>query len=101
VRCGILCRAARAAGRLRRALLLVLVLAAACGDSPTTPGPVTPPPPPPPPPPPANAAPSITAIAVQGSRRNEPPNFADVSESVAVSATVTDPETPLDQLQYN
>lgn len=86
---------------LRPAILIVLFVVTACGDSPTRPGPVTPSPPPAPPPPPTNVAPSITAIAVQGNRRNEPPNFADLSESVAVTATVTDQETAVDQLQYN
>jgi hypothetical protein len=89
-----------AASGLRSAVVVLALLAAACGDSPTSPGKVKPPPPPPPPPP-VNAAPSITAVAVQGIRRNEPPNFADLSESVAVSATVTDQETAVDQLQYN
>ena len=36
----------------------------------------------------------------QGSRLGEPPNFADVGESVAVKAEVQDDETPVAQLQY-
>ena len=43
----------------------------------------------------------ISSITVQGTRRNEPPNFADVGETVAVTAAVTDAETNVDSLQYN
>lgn len=71
-----------------------IVLAAACG-SPTRPGP-----PPPPPPPPNNNAPVIAGITIQGSRPNEPGAFADVSETVNVTADVRDEETPIAQLQY-
>jgi hypothetical protein len=71
-----------------------LAVLAACGGSPTMP------PPPPPPPPPANNPPVIGSIRIQGTRPNEPPNFADVSETVAISADVRDDETPVSQLQY-
>ncbi len=77
--------------------LAALLAAAACGSSPTSPGP---------PAPPAtcaslgNSAPVIDAIAVQGSRVGEPPNFADLDESIAVTATVHDQETAIDRLQY-
>lgn len=77
---------------------LLAVLFAGCGGSPTTP-----PPPPPPPPvinPPANAAPSIDGITVQGRRPKQPVRFADLKETVDVTATVRDAETPLDDLIY-
>ena len=57
--------------------------------------------PPPPPPPINNTAPVISAITAQGARRNQPANFADLGETIAISAMVTDPETAVDQLQYN
>ena len=86
--------------RILRTLTLVAVLfAVSCGDSPNSPGPVNNPPPPPPPPV-NNTAPVISSITVQGTRRNEPPNFADLSETVPLTVTVTDAETPVDQLQY-
>lgn len=37
---------------------------------------------------------------MQGTRPNQPPSFADVGETVDVTATVVDQETPVDQLQY-
>jgi len=79
-------------------VLCALALSASCGDGPTRPDP---PINPPPPPPPVNTAPVINSIAVQGTRTNEPPNFANVSETVAVTASVTDAETAVEQLQYN
>jgi len=79
---------------------LAALAAAACGDSPIRPG-NNPPPSQQQPPAVNNTAPTITSITVQGNRRNEPANFADLSESVAVSAVVTDPETSVDMLQYN
>jgi hypothetical protein len=51
--------------------------------------------------PPANAPPVIGSIAAQGSRPGQPANFADVGQSIAVSAMVTDAETPSDQLEYH
>ena len=44
--------------------------------------------------------PAITALSARGSRSNEPANFADVGEEITVTATVQDPDTPLDQLTY-
>ena len=85
-------------GVRRGSALLGLVLVAACGGSPTGPGPS---PPPPPPPPPANSLPVIESITVQGSRPQEPPSFADLSEVVEVSAEVRDAESAVDQLQFN
>jgi hypothetical protein len=58
------------------------------------------PPPPPPPPPPANSVPTIDALTVQGTRPRQPANFADLSESLDVAATVRDQETAVEQLQY-
>jgi hypothetical protein len=72
----------------------LLVLTVGCGDPPTVP------PPPPPPQPPPNNAPVISSIKIQGSRFNEPPNFADLLESVNVTAEVRDDETPIAQLQF-
>ena len=72
-----------------------LAIVAACGSSPTKPTPPTPPVTPP-----VNALPVIDSIGVQGSRAKEPSNFADVNESVAVTAKVHDDETAADQLQY-
>ena len=77
----------------------VLAVLAACGSkSPTTPTPsnggsggqVAPP----------NSPPVIDAIAVKGSRVNEPASFADVGETVQVTATVHDAETSPDKLVY-
>lgn len=73
---------------------LALVLSA-CGGTPEGPGPT-----PPPTPPPANALPSITSITAQGRRPSQPARFADAGETIDVVATVTDAETPLDELAY-
>jgi hypothetical protein len=50
--------------------------------------------------PPANTKPTIDSISAQGRRAKQPPRFADVRESIDVSATVRDPETPVDELTY-
>jgi hypothetical protein len=84
--------------RLRSLALVALLFAGSCGDGPTKPDPIVPPPPPPPV---NNSAPVITAVTVQGTKRNEPPAFSDVGETVAVSAVVTDAESNVDFLQYN
>ena len=88
------------ARRIVAAAFLAFSLAACGGDS----GRVTQPPPPPPPPvnldPPANTAPTIDGIAAQGRRAKEPPNFADIRETIDVSASVRDPETSIDELVY-
>ena len=87
---------------VRAALLgFVILTAAACGNSPSQPGPIQPTPTPTPTPAPVNVAPSIDSISVQGPANNQPPNFADLGESVTVAAVVRDAETPVDQLQYN
>lgn len=51
-------------------------------------------------PPAVNTPPVIASITVQGTRPNEPANFADLGETVAVSAAVHDAETAADQLAY-
>src|SRR5205823_14746408 len=48
----------------------------------------------------ANAPPVIASIVVKGSKPREPAQFADVDETVALSATVSDAETPSSQLTY-
>jgi hypothetical protein len=82
----------------------VAALAAACSGS----GPMSPSPPsgggggtPTPPTPPPNNLPVIDSIAIQGTRSpKEPPNFADLGETVNVTAKVHDDETAADQLEY-
>jgi len=77
------------------AAALLAITSAACGGSPTTPAP-----PSPPAPPPVNALPSIDNITVQGRRLRQPPRFADLRETVEVSANVRDAETPAEELAY-
>ena len=48
-----------------------------------------------------NAPPVITSIRAQGSRAKQPADFADLGESVTVSAQVSDSETPSEQLTYH
>jgi hypothetical protein len=50
--------------------------------------------------PPVNTLPVIEAITVQGTRVRQPANFADLGESIPVSAKVRDAETAIDQLVY-
>jgi hypothetical protein len=47
-----------------------------------------------------NQLPVIAGITALGTRRGEPKAFADLDEEINVTATVTDDETPLDQLDY-
>ena len=47
-----------------------------------------------------NLPPAITSLAIQSPRLNAPPDFADITDDVAVSATVTDAETPIGQLTF-
>jgi hypothetical protein len=47
-----------------------------------------------------NPPPKITALVAQGSRSNEPAQFADLGEQIAITATVTDDETPIDLLAF-
>jgi hypothetical protein len=51
--------------------------------------------------PPANTQPVIETMTVQGTRARQPANFADLGESIAVSAKVRDDETAVDQLVYD
>lgn len=44
--------------------------------------------------------PVIDGIVARGQRPNEPAGFADVGEEIAVTATVRDPDTPIEQLQF-
>jgi hypothetical protein len=78
----------------------VVFLVACGGAAPTAPPPTVPPPPPPPVAPPANATPTIDAIVAQGRRPRQPARYADLRETIDVSATVADPETSLDELSY-
>jgi hypothetical protein len=48
----------------------------------------------------ADTAPTITSVTAQGTRPNEPKNFADLDEEVAVTAAVDDPDTPPDRLTF-
>lgn len=66
-----------------RCLLPGLLLAAACGDPPSKPSP----------PPPPNAAPVIAGVKASQAR-------VEVGSSVAIEATVTDAETPLNELTF-
>jgi IPT/TIG domain len=47
-----------------------------------------------------NTSPVIQSIVAQGTQKSEPADFADVGETVAVTASVSDKETPPDQLTY-
>jgi hypothetical protein len=48
----------------------------------------------------SNSAPTIHSMRAQGSRTNQPASFADLGEAIAISATVSDPETPSGSLLY-
>ena len=47
-----------------------------------------------------NTPPVIKSIAAKGTRPNEPAQFADLDEEIAVTATVEDAETPISQLTF-
>jgi hypothetical protein len=66
---------------------------AACSGSSTSPSD-------PPPPPPVNAQPVVTSIFAKGTLPREPAQYATLGETVNVTATVTDAETPVSQLTY-
>jgi hypothetical protein len=85
---------------VRLLLGITIVIGTAC-SSPSKPDPTGPSPGPDPGPVVQNAPPVIGTFRVQGSRTGEPPNFADLAESIAVSVTVTDPETAVNDLTFN
>jgi hypothetical protein len=72
-------------------LLCLTIVVTACGSESTTN---------PSPPPPANALPVVTSIFVKGTLPREPAQYATLGETVNVTATVTDAETPVNQLTY-
>ena len=74
-------------------IFLLTIFFAACGSSSTDPSD-------PPPPPPVNALPVVTSIFVKGTLSREPAQYATLGETVNVTATVTDAETPANQLTY-
>ena len=89
-------------GRVAGLACVCVVLSAlvnGCGGSPSAP---TPPPVTQPPvvTPPANNLPVIDSITLVGTRPQEPANFADLSETIAVRAKVHDDETAVEQLEY-
>ncbi len=47
-----------------------------------------------------NPPPKVAALVAQGARPKEPAQFADLGEQIAITATVTDAETPIDQLAF-
>lgn len=47
-----------------------------------------------------NRPPVISSVVAQGSRTNQPAGFADLGESIAVTASVQDNETPAGQLVF-
>jgi hypothetical protein len=79
------------------------VLIAACGGSPNSPGPAVQPQPPAPQPvvpaPPNNPS-VIESIAAKGRRPKEPANFADLGETIDLTAKVHDDETPVEELEF-
>jgi hypothetical protein len=79
---------------------LLAMIAWSCSGTPTGPGP-TPPVVVDPGPVVNNTPPVIGAFTVQGSRTNEPPNFADASEKVPISVVVTDAESVISDLKFN
>ena len=73
--------------------LLVTAVVSACSGSSTGPTP-------PPPPPVNNALPVVTSIVVRGTNQRQPAQYASLGDTVNVTATVTDAETPVSQLTY-
>ena len=47
-----------------------------------------------------NESPTITSLKAQGSREDEPAQFADLGEEISITATVTDAESSPDSLTY-
>jgi hypothetical protein len=80
-------------------VVTLVAIGAGCGSkTPIGPGPQ---PPPDPGPVVVNTPPVIGKFTVQGTRTNEPPNFADVSEDVPISVEVTDAESQIGTLKFN
>jgi hypothetical protein len=48
-----------------------------------------------------NQPPKLVSLVAKGTRPNEPAQFADVDEKIAVTATVTDQETPISSLIFD
>lgn len=72
--------------------VLFAIITAGCSGDPGT-GPSDPPPS-------NNALPVVTSIVVRGTAPREPAQYATLGETVNVTATVTDAETPVAQLTY-
>ena len=47
-----------------------------------------------------NTPPVVKSIVAKGTRPNEPSQFADLDEEIAITATVEDAETPISQLTF-
>ena len=91
---------------MRRYLVLgIAFVAVACSSgtptNPSTTPPVTTPPVVDPGPVVNNTPPVIGKFTIQGTRKNEPAAFADVSEEIPVSVEVTDAESPISSLKFN
>jgi hypothetical protein len=93
----------------RRSIALVLAsiaaaaLIVACGGSPNSPGAVVPPQqvtPQPVAPAPPNNPPVIDAVTAKGRGSKEPANFADLGETIDLTAKVHDDETPIEELEF-
>ena len=82
----------------------VAALVAACGGSPNSPGPAVQPqqlaPQPVAPAPPNNPS-VIDALNAKGRGSKEPANFADLGETIDLTAKVHDDETPIEELEYH
>ena len=77
---------------LRSSALVFVVALTACGGGSTGPTPN--------PPPVNNALPVVASIAVRGINQRQPAQYASLGDTVNVTATVTDAETPAAQLTY-
>jgi hypothetical protein len=81
--------------KIRSFLSLFVAGAAACsGGSPVKPDPIDPGPVV------NNSPPVIRAFTIQGTRSNEPANFADVSEEIPVKVDVRDEESAIGDLRF-
>ena len=82
------------------AAAVLTVTVSGCGSDSKPPTQPSPQPPPVNIDPPANTRPAIDSITVQGRRPRQPARFADVRETVDVTAAVRDTETPVEELTY-